>query len=176
MALAVLGALPQTQNLVEGLLCARRGEYSTERMALAVLGALPQTQNLVECLLCAHRGEYSAERMALAVLGAQPLPELEAWAAELFAAVPSGAGPRPTFPHVGPPYEARPASVAGPALACEQCVQRKQRKLCLALGVMWRHAVLCPTTCRRHGRVSTRWVAAKVTAAGRRSKSAVMHS
>ncbi len=46
--------------------------------------------------------------MALAVLGAQPLPELEEWVRELFAAVPSGAGPRPTFPTAGSPYEARP--------------------------------------------------------------------
>ncbi len=45
--------------------------------------------------------------MALSILGAQPLEELEAWARELFAAVPSGAGPRPTFPDVGSPYEAR---------------------------------------------------------------------
>ena len=58
-------------------------------------------------MLMPCRGQYSAERMALAVLGAQPLPELEAWAGELFAAVPSGAGPRPAFPHVGPPYEVR---------------------------------------------------------------------
>ncbi|KAK9820983.1 hypothetical protein WJX81_000873 [Elliptochloris bilobata] len=56
-------------------------------------------------LLRYYKGEYSAERMALAVLGAQPLPELEAWARELFAAVPSGAGPRPAFPLAGPPYE-----------------------------------------------------------------------
>lgn len=55
-----------------------------------------------------RRGQYSAERMALAVLGAQPLPELEEWVRELFAAVPSGAGPRPTFPTAGSPYEARP--------------------------------------------------------------------
>ena len=71
--------------------------------------------------------------MALAVLGAQPLPELEAWAAELFAAVPSGAGPRPTFPHVGPPYEARLASVAGPALQQLMNNPRSQAKaVCLA--------------------------------------------
>ena len=43
--------------------------------------------------------------MALSILGAQPLEELEAWARELFAAVPTGAGPRPTFPDVGSPYE-----------------------------------------------------------------------
>ena len=42
------------------------------------------------------------------MLGAQPLPELEEWVRELFAAVPSGAGPRPTFPTAGSPYEARP--------------------------------------------------------------------
>ena len=85
-------------------------------MPLVVLRAQLGAKSWNKVVLCARRGQYSAERMALAVLGAQPLPELEAWAAELFAAVPSGAGPRPTFPHVGPPYEARPASVAGPVL------------------------------------------------------------
>ena len=43
--------------------------------------------------------------MCLAVLGGEPLDALQAWVADLFARVPSGRGPRPSFAHVGPPYE-----------------------------------------------------------------------
>ena len=43
--------------------------------------------------------------MCLAVLGGQPLDTLQAWVAELFSSVPSGAGARPAFAHAGLPYE-----------------------------------------------------------------------
>lgn len=39
------------------------------------------------------------------VLGGQPLDELQGWVTDLFASVPSGKGPRPTFFDAGMPYQ-----------------------------------------------------------------------
>ena len=44
--------------------------------------------------------------MTLAILGGEPLETLEAWARDLFSAVPGGCGPRPSFAAAGPPYQA----------------------------------------------------------------------
>eukprot|EP00884_Botryococcus_braunii_P020235 jgi/Botrbrau1/6896/Bobra.67_3s0015.1 len=52
-----------------------------------------------------YKGHYSAERMSLVLLGGESLDTLEAWARELFSAVPAGAGPRPSFSHAGEPYK-----------------------------------------------------------------------
>ena len=43
--------------------------------------------------------------MQLAILGGEPLDELQEWATELFAAVPSGVGPRPDYGSEGFPFE-----------------------------------------------------------------------
>ena len=43
--------------------------------------------------------------MSLVVLGGQPLDKLQHWVADLFSAVPSGKGPRPTFFDAGMPYK-----------------------------------------------------------------------
>ena len=43
--------------------------------------------------------------MCLVVLGGEPLNTLQAWVAHLFNAVPFGRGLRPSFAHVGMPYE-----------------------------------------------------------------------
>ena len=59
---------------------------------------------MLQVLVC--RQQYSAERMSLVVLGGQGLDELEQWVTELFSAVPSGKGPRPTFFEAGMPYQA----------------------------------------------------------------------
>lgn len=45
--------------------------------------------------------------MSLVVLGGEPLEELEELVQKLFAAVPGGRGPRPTFSHIEFPYEVR---------------------------------------------------------------------
>ncbi|KAK9808961.1 hypothetical protein WJX72_007074 [[Myrmecia] bisecta] len=52
-----------------------------------------------------YQQQYSAERMALVVLGGQPLEELEGWVQELFAAVPSGKGARPSYASAGLPFQ-----------------------------------------------------------------------
>lgn len=39
------------------------------------------------------------------VLGGQPLDKLQHWVTDLFSAVPSGKGPRPTFFDAGMPYK-----------------------------------------------------------------------
>ena len=67
------------------------------------------------------RQQYSAERMCLAVLGGEPLDALQGWVANLFARVPSGRGPRPSFAHVGPPYEVLPVLQVLP-IASNTCV------------------------------------------------------
>lgn len=41
------------------------------------------------------------------VLGGQPLDELQHWVTDLFSAVPSGKGPRPTYFDAGMPYKVR---------------------------------------------------------------------
>ena len=43
--------------------------------------------------------------MSLVVLGGQGLDELEQWVSDLFSAVPSGKGDRPTFFEAGMPYK-----------------------------------------------------------------------
>ena len=57
--------------------------------------------------VCVCRGQYSAERMNLVLLGGEPLDTLQAWAEELFSAVPGGRGPSPTFHDAGFPFEVR---------------------------------------------------------------------
>jgi secreted Zn-dependent insulinase-like peptidase len=54
-----------------------------------------------------YQQHYSAERMTLVILGAEPLDVLQSWAADLFSAVPSGRGCRPTFEHAGPPFKVK---------------------------------------------------------------------
>ncbi len=48
-------------------------------------------------LLAHHAAHYTANRMTLCVLAAEPLDILEAWAVELFCAVPGGGTPKPDF-------------------------------------------------------------------------------
>lgn len=48
---------------------------------------------------------YSAERMNLVVIGGEPLPILQEKIIELFGKIPTGKGPRPSFKHVGRPFE-----------------------------------------------------------------------
>jgi secreted Zn-dependent insulinase-like peptidase len=51
------------------------------------------------------RKQYSAERMNLVILGGESLDTLEEWTRDLFCGVSGGAGPRPAFPDIGPPYQ-----------------------------------------------------------------------